>query len=168
MKGDKDKCIGVGMDDYLAKPIRLNEVHAIINRFIQKRVSDENGVSGKAEPKDRDQAGVGTRKAIKRLVNDLDVEFVNKLINRFSEDASTRISEIIEQSSNRNSKSVQIAAHNLKGLCVMLGLEAMANSAGAIESAAETGAPEDICALISKLEPALEDAKTLLDANRPI
>jgi len=33
MQGDRDKCIAAGMDDYLAKPVRPEEVRAVIERW---------------------------------------------------------------------------------------------------------------------------------------
>ena len=34
MKGDRDKCIEVGMNDYLAKPINPNELYNILEQYL--------------------------------------------------------------------------------------------------------------------------------------
>ena len=34
MKGDREKCIEAGMDDYLPKPINPNELHHILERYL--------------------------------------------------------------------------------------------------------------------------------------
>jgi two-component system sensor histidine kinase/response regulator len=34
MKGDREKCIGAGMDDYITKPIRRDFVFAVLNRWV--------------------------------------------------------------------------------------------------------------------------------------
>jgi CheY-like chemotaxis protein len=33
MQGDREKCIAAGMDDYIAKPVRLEDVRAIVERW---------------------------------------------------------------------------------------------------------------------------------------
>ena len=38
MQGDREKCLAAGMDDYLCKPIRLQELEAVLERW-EARVS---------------------------------------------------------------------------------------------------------------------------------
>ena len=34
MQGDREACMAVGMDDYLAKPVRLDALRAILERWV--------------------------------------------------------------------------------------------------------------------------------------
>ena len=37
MKGDKDKCIEAGMDDYLSKPINKKKLYDVIDKYRNKK-----------------------------------------------------------------------------------------------------------------------------------
>jgi len=39
LKGDRDRCISAGMDDYVSKPIRTSELFAALQKFTESKVS---------------------------------------------------------------------------------------------------------------------------------
>jgi PAS domain S-box-containing protein len=47
LKGDEERCVAAGMDAYVSKPIRTNELCAVIERVLGK--SDESGVAGQVQ-----------------------------------------------------------------------------------------------------------------------
>jgi CheY-like chemotaxis protein len=42
MKGDRERCIAAGMDDYITKPMRSQEVAAILERWLPGHVEDRS------------------------------------------------------------------------------------------------------------------------------
>jgi PAS domain S-box-containing protein len=53
LKGDRDKCIEVGMDDYISKPVKAKELAAMLERILQteaKEVSSNHNASKKDLP----------------------------------------------------------------------------------------------------------------------
>ena len=43
MKGDREKCITAGADDYMAKPIQRDELLALLERWLSMPVMSSSG-----------------------------------------------------------------------------------------------------------------------------
>jgi two-component system sensor histidine kinase/response regulator len=43
MERDKELCFEAGMDDYISKPIKANELYQIINKYGKVDLSKQNG-----------------------------------------------------------------------------------------------------------------------------
>jgi CheY-like chemotaxis protein len=41
MAGDKEHCFSVGMDDFLSKPIKLNDLKLILNKWLNSQIDKQ-------------------------------------------------------------------------------------------------------------------------------
>jgi len=48
MKGDREKCLAVGADDYLAKPVQKEELRAMLTRWLVERPGQSSPAAGRA------------------------------------------------------------------------------------------------------------------------
>jgi len=44
MKGDQERCLNAGMDGYLSKPIRPQELDEILDKYVAKRIESAKAI----------------------------------------------------------------------------------------------------------------------------
>ena len=49
LKGDREKCLENGMDDYITKPVKLSVLHNVIHKWINIRSRAEEGIEASAD-----------------------------------------------------------------------------------------------------------------------
>ncbi len=158
MKGDRERCLAGGMDDYVSKPIQLADL---------KRAIDAMVGTVEPEPERPKRAGcaneVFDRVAALERVNS-DEGFLAEVIGLFLGDAPCRIEAIRAAIDDRDAKRLQTASHSLKGAAGCLGASATAAAAFDLElmgrNADFTQAEETFGRLVcelDKLKAALSD-----------
>ena len=50
MKGDKQKCIDKGMNDYLTKPLEIEDLEEMLQKWISKDNGDEHSLQNRSQP----------------------------------------------------------------------------------------------------------------------
>ncbi|MBF0344518.1 MAG: response regulator [Nitrospirae bacterium] len=83
MKGDKERCLETGMDDYITKPIKANDLLEIISRYISKKSTSERKNSGSTDDS-QDELTSFLKKAPRQL------DLINEAFNREDYDAIER------------------------------------------------------------------------------
>ena len=108
MKGDRERCLDVGMDGYVSKPIRAEELLRTIDELapaarLAPRSSDDNMI-------DR----VLDRGAVLSQFGG-DLELLQRVVELFLEDGRALMCSIRDSIARRDSYALEHAAHRLKG-----------------------------------------------------
>ena len=162
MQGDRELCAAAGMDDYVAKPIRVEELVAALERSprrVDAGARDEPG-AGKAAPRARRRArgpsevpreataapGTGNasagaidRPTFDRLAQTMGGPFLGELIGTFLEDAPGLVVTLREGLAASDLDAFRRAAHSLKSNCDTLGALGLAALARELETRARAG-----------------------------
>ncbi|HXC92372.1 MAG TPA: Hpt domain-containing protein, partial [Geobacteraceae bacterium] len=157
---DRDRCLAIGMNDHVAKPVDVAELFSVLHRWFKPGseipdssitevvLSEKRGISFP-----EDTPGIDLDKAIKRLGSQQILVTVLKEFRRLHAEDDRIIREAVEKGSNLIAKRV---AHTLKGLALTVGAEDTGAAAANIEDAlAKEGRGEDIAPLITELSEKL-------------
>ncbi|WP_455676134.1 ATP-binding protein [Pseudoalteromonas rhizosphaerae] len=164
MMGEKEKCISVGMNDYISKPIQANEAQAkVIEWALSNYVKDRHPVPEILAEKEVlwDQGA-----ALSRLLNK--EALLIKICTMFIKTAPEKFNQLIEFVDARNYEQVRQVAHSLKGLCGEISADRLRSLFAEIELQASKGQLdiEKEFSLLEKLLPALlNDMNEWLEEN---
>jgi CheY-like chemotaxis protein len=162
MEGDRERALDAGMDDYVPKPAKREELDAVLKRWIPQ----EEGVltSPKGESPDGDGLEEPLDEGVLTGLRELgDADLLSELSTMFLDDASSRLAALREAVEGGDAKSVEQIAHALKGSSSNMGAKRMAKICAELEYVGASGdlsyAPELLGRLeeeFSRVRPALE------------
>ncbi len=149
---DEKRCLEAGMDGYLTKPIRREVLRKEIDRAVTQSGSAEN--CSEAPPHSEiSEAEWNVRELLERLEGDQD--FLRELLQMFRADSQTTLMKAREALAQEDLTEVSRAAHTLKGMLKNLSMNAAAEIAAGLETAARNGARAEAEALFERLDRSL-------------
>jgi GAF domain-containing protein/CheY-like chemotaxis protein/HPt (histidine-containing phosphotransfer) domain-containing protein len=151
MSGDRERCLEAGMNDYLAKPIRVDELVAAIKRTPRRE-------GAPAAPAPEPNGGPIDRKVLARLADGTggDAEFVAELIEQFVADSPNLVAAAREGLEIGDTEAVRRAAHTLKSNAATFGAHGLADRSRALEAAAKHGKLDDGLEKIEAMDQELD------------
>ncbi len=173
MQGDRELCLAAGMDDYVSKPIRVDELVRALAASSPLAASPENDSEIDVKPPAADAGGqavgpsesLGARetapdtavldpKALQRLLATVGGEFafLAELIDSFLADAPQLLAELERFAQAGDAAGVRRVAHSLKSNGADLGATAFTEQCKELEEMGKTGALDDAAARVALLE----------------
>ena len=154
MDGDREKCIGSGMDDYITKPVNPEKLFQAIQKWA---FSDELPESNPAPPDQKKSEIVSKRTCVFNRSGFLeriegDQEFLTEIVQVFIDDALRQIGLLKEALATGDTERVCKHGHTLKGAAANICAERMQQVACEIETAGKTGDLKQTSLLIAKIE----------------
>ncbi|MBW2187263.1 MAG: response regulator [Deltaproteobacteria bacterium] len=140
MQGDRKKCLDVGMNDYVTKPINRAELFTIMAKWIS--TTDRGALADLTQTSIHTDDGSNLPVTlpglnIARGVNQLDGNgsLYLRLVQDLAKDYAAVVSDIEEALANDNKKDAERLLHTLKGLAASLGAQELSTAVMAAEQA---------------------------------
>ncbi|EDY84344.1 ATPase, histidine kinase-, DNA gyrase B-, and HSP90-like domain protein [Verrucomicrobiia bacterium DG1235] len=155
MEGDREKCIRVGMSDYIAKPIRPAELRRVVKQWIGEGVSIKEFVSSVRQENSSEKELVDLR-GIRSIFGD-DSSDLRPVLVAFVESLSEQLLEIRElDSPPLDLEVIRRYCHTIKGSSSNYGAEPLERVAKQIETACLEGDSAKVEELLPKFENLVE------------
>jgi PAS domain S-box-containing protein len=163
LPGDRDECLAAGMDDHLAKPIRIDELSRALARC-HSHVEERD-----TPPIRSDDAVDGTAlEALAASLGDGDEgwEGMRELIVAFLEDAPTQLATLRDAVERGDASEARRAAHSLKSNGATFGAQAFSGVCRELESLARGGELDRASTLLARAEETWGAVRRALEAVR--
>ncbi|MEP2771801.1 MAG: ATP-binding protein [Fulvivirga sp.] len=147
IKGDNEKCLELGMNDYLPKPFQPEDLFASISKFAKDQQEPEDETISKTEPK----AQLTDLTYLKNVCNG-DKVFIREMVETFISNTPSAINEMQKWANKAEWLKIGQTAHRIKPSIAFMGLESLKPTIKKLEAYGKENTNTDqIPALINAL-----------------
>jgi CheY-like chemotaxis protein len=161
MEGDRERYLEVGMDDYISKPVRVEELMKALgkcssNQRISESVNQRSTATGSS-------AGEAIDAAVLEQFQTVMGEAASELMGLFLEDTPNLLADLREAVAQVDGEGLQRAAHTLKSSSASLGAMTLSVLCQELEGMGRAGALEGAAEKVAGVEAEYERVKDVLE-----
>jgi CheY-like chemotaxis protein/HPt (histidine-containing phosphotransfer) domain-containing protein len=168
MQSDREKALAAGMDDYVPKPVKPDELEAALERWIPEE--EESASMSVAEVEGSSVTPEDTedpldRAAIDNLLELGGSELLSELAETFSGDTGSALPALRAAATAGDARSVERIAHSLKGSSGSIGAQRMSATCAELQDAGALGDIPSVPGLLDRLEGEFGRVRAALEAE---
>ena len=138
MSGDRENYLKVGMDDYISKPVNLEELRKKIIEWTEKIVSDKRAEERKNIESEIKLIFIDDKKIsfLQDLKSQADLDFFKEMLDIYIHEIPKNIESIRNAIFQNNHDHLRFYVHKLKGSTLTLGIESVLENLTVLEDMA--------------------------------
>ncbi len=158
MEGDRERCLATGMDDFLSKPFKQDQLLEVLQRWLGSRsqpVVETDPVEAALLASDSpgsdllDETVLANIRALQRPGKP---DILQKIVDHYLASAPQLLRQVREAIEQGDAAALRMAAHTLKSSSANLGARTLAAYCQELETMAEENALESAAQLLSEIE----------------
>ena len=169
MKGDKERFLAAGMDDYVSKPVDTDKLVQLLTRYLKRSPDSASAVASVPVPEVVGADPIDLDELRQRAGGN--EELVGELLETYRDELRRRVGEIRRALEEGSSSLLREAAHSIKGMSATISAKAVESVARSLEDAGReqdlTGAEKQLDALVRVADETVDFATSYL-ANRSL
>jgi PAS domain S-box-containing protein len=154
MEGDRDTCLAAGMDDYITKPVRLETVAAVLERWVSPSMPEDPGEKdatispedGEPDPLDQSQI------ELLRSLDDGEGAVLGEIIEQYLAQTAEGRGELARVVGEGDTCALERAAHTIRGASANVGASALAAVCAEIELRGRSAQLEGAAELVERFD----------------
>ena len=163
MKGEVERCLTSGMDDYLSKPVELDRFEQVLGKWLPT-AGEAQDLEKISEPEESPSESVIDRTMLTAVVGD-DPELHRKLLTKFVDQAFKTVQEIDDAIAASSTQQVGELGHKLKSSARTIGANALADLCQELEVAGKGDDREKTEALHLHLGDRFNEVKACIEST---
>jgi PAS domain S-box-containing protein len=179
MPSTRERCFTVGMDDYLTKPLIINELQTKIQKWLvtQPAKADspkaeirESVISNQlletTEVSPEEEAGPLDIKVLQEMRHNLPASNINWIINLYLQELPTYLVTLQQAIANQNGEALYSAAHKFKGASAILGARYVVELCKILEQLGRNKTLDKVAEPLAQIEVECERIKQALEKQK--
>ncbi len=166
---DKEQCLAAGMDDYVSKPYRLDDLRGVLERYTRGRWTTHPPPQPDTRTSSDDEASVFESETFDGLLELMSTDATVDL-DRFVEECLTNLRDLMTSAEaaqrEGNHGAVMVAAHTLKSTAQLVGAMALGGEAARIEVEIGAATPDVGGVRLARLRPMFGEFVDRLEEHR--
>jgi len=166
LDGDRERCLQLGMNDYLTKPLHLHELEVVLQRALARIQPGPMSprLAASADLNDTDGSlDSSVINGLKELREPGQPDPLRELVDLFVRDARPRLEAMSQALATSDLAKLAAASHTLKGSASNLGARRLAQLCASLEKQARAGQPQKAARTLAEVHNEFARVRELLN-----